>query len=124
MGFEKQLSFIKRAQREYKEMFGEKLVVDFQATKGGPEDKCYVKGVDAFEKIDDYLNDCVARHDADLKKIKNNKNIASLQRGCGEIAVLLEFSKRVIDEGWNVSYAASLIDKDRTSIYYFANKKS
>lgn len=118
MGFETKLQFIKQAQREYKERFGEDLYIDFEATKKIMSPLVY----EDPETIDRFLKYCIEKHGADESLIKSGRRRIFRTRNPREAMAMAEFSYHVIRQKWCIKYSAKLINRDRTLIHYFSKQ--
>jgi hypothetical protein len=117
-----QLSKIKEYQHDFQNRFGKKLEIDWPMMKGlviadrlgRGEGPTYVN----YEQL---LEDCVAKHKADIKLIKNRKKRLQVGELAKERDAVIEYSRLVLKNRLNVRLAAKLINRDRTSIYHFGS---
>lgn len=120
----KELMFIKKVQLEYQEMFGSKLIIDFNAMKNLPQKYTLIKFTcvpfDSNLALD-FLEKCCKRHKTDLDSIK--KRLTSSSKYLKERKVVKEYSEFVYKNGWSPREAAAFIDKDRTTVLYHNLKK-
>jgi hypothetical protein len=112
------LGWIKEKQKEYKELFGMDLEIDFVKMKN-------IKNFDekAFEKslVDDYFEKCIQIYKPNIELIKSGPiKKKSVEK---ESRFLKDFCSFVVREKLPVVYAASLINKERSSIYYLGGTK-
>jgi hypothetical protein len=103
--FIRELGYIKRAQREFEQLFGKKLVVDIAATKG-------------IEPVDDdlqrTLEACLKWYNADIEKMRRG----DYSKDAPENIALRAFCCKVIENKWNQVQAAKLINRDRGTLRY------
>lgn len=113
----KELMFIKRYQRDFKDTFGVPLIIDFPKMNG-EEVKEYPK----IPSLQLFLEESCERHGIDLADIRDRRYIGRAgNKGIGLRVkdVLREYSKYVIKEGFNYKEAAKLIGRDRSLISYY-----
>jgi hypothetical protein len=108
-----QLMWIKQRQKEYFQLFGEKLNVDFSDSL-----VC-----NKTETVKEVFEDLKFKYNPDMNVI-NNKNIR-LNHGNreNERNFVIEFSKKVVSCRLNIAEAARLLNKDRSNIYHYAGKR-
>jgi hypothetical protein len=115
----KQLMFIKRYQRDFKDNFGVPLVVDFPAMLGEEEvKKEYTTQIDVMkefldetcEKYGIVLDDVIEKYTGTIGKRDMVQRVRN---------VLSEFSKFVVKNKFNYMEAAKLIHRDRSLIYHY-----
>jgi hypothetical protein len=126
MDFAMELSFIKNCQKEFEQRFNRKLIVDFVAMKSGmPKGQVSLRKRVRVNKvsvkdIQRCLDGCLKRHGARKETIMTTKKF-SWCRNEAEMRALVDFSRRVFESGWNTSYCASLINRDRSTLYHLVD---
>lgn len=111
-----QLNKIKQYQREYMELFGEKLHIDWLSMK---QMKAEYTIVDEKKDPEKMYRECLSKHNASHEKIISGKRLddTSMEK---ERAAIREFCKDVIFYRIAKKEAARIINRDRTMIYYYA----
>jgi hypothetical protein len=121
----KQLLFIKKAQKEYFNEFGSKLLIDFGAMKNLPGHNNVVKYPNVqFDSIIaiNFLEKSCKRNKTTLESIKMKLTNAS--KHIKERKVIKEYSEFIYKNGWSPREAAKLIDKERTTILHHNASKN
>jgi len=108
--------FIKNSQREFKEKFGEELIVDFSA----------MNKIDQIfewseEEIDELLDKSVSRFGADKKSITHGDTRLHANIRGKEREAVIEFCAKVKEYNIDTTRAAKVLGKDRAIISYYNN---
>jgi hypothetical protein len=122
-----ELSVIKRYQREFKEMFGKTLEIDWNTMNGVEEpvrktNKLYTPTdleIDDEMTVPGILESCARRHGADLSIMCSTDLRLNGFARVKERKAMIDFANIVIKNRLNITYAAKLINRDRSCIYYF-----
>lgn len=118
-----QIEKIKKYQREYKRLYGEKLHIDWPCMKDVPRRVYYRKYAPEIPLVDPekILNSCVKKYKANIDIIKDRSTRIHMHGNTKERMAIIEFSKRVLKNKCNVQEAANLINRDRSLLYYYAS---
>jgi len=114
---------IKSYQREYENLYKEKLFIDWGSMKDVPKKVYFRKFAPEIPMIDPskILNRCLKKYGADVEIIKCRKRRLHMHGNTKEKMAVIEFSKRVLSSKCNVQEAANLINRDRSLLYYYAS---
>ena len=114
----KKLQWIKKRQAEYKELFGETLIVDFprMVLYSDKFDFINVVQKNIARKITDeplkFLQNLLEKYNLTFEDITERKNK-------NRDKVLMEFAIMVCKKPWNISQCAILVNLDRTALHYY-----
>jgi len=111
----RELNWIKQKQREYKQLFGKKLEIDFEEMNG------YDRWNSENEEkkfIEEAFNECIALHGADEKIIRDKNIRLNKWQYWNERAALQDFTNILFKKKLNKMYAAKMINRDRTNFYH------
>lgn len=119
---------IKKYQREFFETFNKKLEIDWNAMNNVIINDVVI--LHRFSRNDNHLSmdkiliECLNKHNVSLENITNRKkrihNGGHFKKSSKEKNVLIDFSKAMINNRYNLTKAAKLINRDRTLIYHYA----
>lgn len=113
-----ELAKVKEYQRDFFNSFNKKLEIDWRLMNG-----VYKKGAKIntpIEKsLEEIFEECVSKYKADIKVIRDKKYRIHKSNRCAERKALVEFSNIVLNEGYSVTRAAKIINKDRGCVYNF-----
>jgi hypothetical protein len=128
-----ELGKIKSYQREFKELFGKRLEIDIALMNGSDiKLKPVVEKIiykyqkimrDETDLMEKFLQQCVMLHGADMQKVKSKHIRCDHLSYRREKRALIDYSKGVFEQRFNVSKAAAVINRDRTMLYHFAKTK-
>lgn len=107
------LEYIKKVQREYLKIFGEKLVVEFNATFGIKPRWVLFNKEDCINKV----NELCEKYSIDFEEFKKSKRV-----GCKAKPVMLQYVKHCIDNTYNLAHCAEIVNKDRTMMTYYKKR--
>jgi len=110
----RELAVIKGYQREFQATFGKRLEVNFVEMK----DLNFMQ--DEGQTLEQALSECVERHGADIKVLKNTNVRLNRTTTRKERAAIVDFSRFVIGNNLSVKEASELIRRDRSNIYHYA----
>lgn len=113
-----ELRKIKEYQREYENLFGKKLHIDWLAMKNIKAEQIIIEEKPPIEVL---FNESVERYKASADKIKATRNLKGSRHERERLAVK-DFSRNIFFYKINKQEAAEFINKDRTMIYYYAFK--
>jgi len=105
--------WIKQKQREYFDLFGEKLNVDFRG-------EVKFTKVEIVKRTNDLFNNLLEKYNVDIDFIRRKRISFGLEN---ERNFITEFSMNVLNQNLNVAEAARLLNKDRSIIYHYAGKR-
>ncbi|MEI6186892.1 MAG: hypothetical protein WCP46_00120 [Alphaproteobacteria bacterium] len=109
------LTKIKEFQREYENLFQEKLVVDFELMSHNrpinQEETLRAKLAEFCQKYNLTVDDIMDRTKR-ISKLKSN-----------ERKVLVDYSTYVFRHNFSLELASNILQRDRTTMYYYAYKK-
>jgi len=116
-----ELHWIQKRQKEFKEKFNKDLIIDFSSMNEIPPEtnilRFYRKSLPAFE-TDKVFYSLLKKHDLSLEsvtKIRTTETNVKL--------FLKEFSLVILKTNHSIPYAANLINKHRSVLYYYAHRK-
>jgi hypothetical protein len=110
----RELAVIKGYQREFQRTFGKRLEIDFAEMK----DLKFM--ADEGQTLEQALLECVERHGADIKVVKDTNVRLNRSTTRKERAAIVDFSRFVIGNNLCVKDASELIKRDRSNIYHYA----
>lgn len=113
-----ELAKIKEYQKDFQNLFNRKLEIDWYLMNG-IEKKRKGNHVPVEKCLEEIFEECVTRHKADVQVIRNKKCRIHRSTCHAEREALVEFSKIVIKEGYSVTKAAKIINRDRGCVYNF-----
>lgn len=123
----KELMKVKQYQREFQSLFNKCLEIDFIAMNGVEVTGMEEVDADIVAKqevdLENLLNSCVAKYEADIDKIKERRKRLQVGAFTKERAAVREFSKLVVYLKCNIHEAAKLINRDRSVIYHYAGMR-
>lgn len=112
----KQLMWIKQRQREYFDLFGEKLNIDFSDVNGfNSREKAKLTNI-IFQEL-------ISKYSPNLDVIRGKRLRLHHESRENERNFVREFSKKIMQGRLNVAEAARLLNKDRSNIYHYSNKR-
>lgn len=115
----RELMYAKKVQREFRSLFGKDLVIDFPLMNGIVEDK----NPDVPLSLDTYLSHCMRKHNLTITEISTKLRPGNRKRSEVEERIrkcIAEYGMYAYENGFNLKKAASLINKDRKTLYYYA----
>lgn len=113
----KQLGWIKQKQREYFDLFGEKLNIDFSIGLGFTRREKTVLTHTIF-------NELIEKYSPNLEVIRGKRLRLHHESRENERNFVEEFSIKILRGKLNVAEAAKLLNKDRSNIYHYAGKRN
>jgi len=118
-----QVEKIKQFQREYKNLYGEELCIDWPYMKNVPRRIYYRKYATNIPLVDPekILKRCMKKHKASIEVIRDRTTRLHMHGHTKERLAVIEFSKNVLNSRCNVQEAANLINRDRSLLYYYAS---
>jgi hypothetical protein len=118
-----ELMKIKAYQKEFKDLFGKELVIDFSAMKGIKE-VVYIgrvkKPFDSIKAENILINLC-EKHGADIKLIKGKTKRLSFNCPI-EIFVIGQYIQECLRKKWGLKHIMNHINRERSGAYFY-NKK-
>ena len=117
----KELTQIKKYQREFRKLFNKELIVDFSAMNGIVLSNSFLKEDFDKQEADLILNRLCEKHNADLNLIKENKKRLAFKHP-KEIKVIAEYIKECLDRSWELKEIMPNINRDRSVAYYYRKK--
>ena len=120
-----QLQWIKSKQKEHKERFGDELIIDFNAMNGIINEPKLTSRKRTFiynnALLDVYFNLCLKKYKLKREDVTKINNIRAKTKNDLENRIanfLKDFSVYAYTHKVSLYYAASLINRDRSSIYW------
>lgn len=109
-----ELQYIKSKQREFEQLFGKKLEVNFPKMQG-----CYsvVDRSVPEEVMMESLQTHIETFGTSLENVQKLR--MSRQFGLKERRVLLAFTRDILKNNWSFGMAARLVNKHRTTFYHY-----
>jgi hypothetical protein len=111
-----ELMYIREMQRDFQEQFGRPLYIDVTRMKGVPQRIRDISTMD-LTNIDKLFLEVCNKYRITRDAIKTSPR--RLLKGTPEWRAAVEFSAAVLGQGWSPGYAAKLIGRDRSLIYYY-----
>jgi hypothetical protein len=109
-------NWIKFRQRDFYRMFGKELLVDFERM----DNRVVVSCADRTNEVAEaWFKDRAQQLGVDLSILRKLKRI-NFDRYPKEYRFMQEFSTRALQFRWNKTFCASLVGKDRTTLFYKA----
>ena len=112
-----ELNWIKNSQREFEKKFNKKLSIDFFLMK---EIKVEENGFHQKKNLKmnkNYIDNLLKKHNLRLNHIISpNSKKDKLRK-----AFLIEYSKMVMEQNWDIDFCGEQLNLDRTSLYYYSN---
>jgi hypothetical protein len=118
----KELTQIKKYQREFKKQFNKELIIDFIAMNGVVDIK-RTFGREKFSKkeADKILNSMCKKYNADINVIKDRKERLAFNYP-NETRAVANYVKECLKERWGVKEIMLHINRERTDAYYYIKK--
>jgi len=117
-----ELTYIKNIQREFKERFGCDLPIDFPALKGLKRRCTITTKVDYIteEEMQKEVENILFAYGATLERVRNNR-IVNTPDFKNEHIGLIAVSHACFEKGWDKTLLSKIINKHRSTIYYYAS---
>jgi hypothetical protein len=118
----KELSLIKKYQREFKKLFNKELVIDFLAMNG-IQKKPMVVVMQKFNKAEAdkiLIKEC-KKYKADINIIKDRKEKLAFKYP-NETRAVANYVKECLKENWSVKAIMLHINRERSNAYYYMKK--
>jgi hypothetical protein len=110
----KELMYVKRVQRSFKELFQRELIVDFPAMNG----EKIPKKEDREDELEGYLKVCMKIYKVPIGEVIRKRSRKSMTTPLRNL--LQDYSKFIMKNKLNIEKGAALIDRDRSLIYHYA----
>lgn len=135
----KELIWIKNAQKEFKNLFGHELLIDFPSMNGVQSSPTiapttydrrkngvfHKRSLNQHRIIDEYYREYLEKYNLTDDDIQDRKGQLLVHRhdetGRNIKLFLRDFCTRVFNENLDLAYASKLINRNRT-LFYFYNK--
>lgn len=118
----KELSQIKKYQREFKKQFNKDLIIDIVAMNGVViVSNSAIKQNFNKTEADKILNRLCKEHEADLNKIKDRKERLAFKYP-NEVRVIANYVNECLKRKWGMNEIMVNINRERTDGYYYIRK--
>lgn len=118
-----ELGKVKEYQRDFYSTFKKKLEIDWESMNDVDKNVKIILPKKSEEDLEDIFQHCLKKHNANLDIIRNKKYRIHKVNRCRERKALEEFCTIVVKEGYSITKASKLMNKDRTCVYNFSLKK-